>query len=70
MVRKDLTFRVFGAALLLVVLSYAEFIASVHIYRENRWQMIVLALCGLAVLGFEIRNWPEVFFGDLRQLQP
>ncbi len=69
-VRKDPTAWLFGAGLLLVVLSYAEFIASVHTYCENRWQMIVLALCGLALLGFAIRNWPEVFFGDLHQLQP
>ena len=59
---RDLTFRVFGVALLLVVFSYAEFIASVHTYSENRWQMIALAFCGLAVLGFAIKNWPERFF--------
>lgn len=60
-VRKDLTFRSFGAALLLVVLSYADFIATVHTYCEDRWQMIVLAFCGLVILGFAIKNWPERF---------
>jgi len=60
--KKDRTFWLFGAALLFVVFSYAEFIASVHTYCENRWQMIVLAICGLVLAGFAIKRWPEHLF--------
>jgi hypothetical protein len=57
-VKKDPTYLFFGTALLLVALSYVEFVASVHSYCEDRWQMAVLAISGLVVAALAIRNWP------------
>jgi len=53
---KNSTYSLLGAALLLVVLSYVEFVASIHSYCENRWQMVILAISGLVVATFAIKN--------------